>query len=111
VVTANVLERRPESWPDGKERCVVDLDRLREPVVVRSRRRGDRFRPLGMAGTRSVADVLAEAKTPRARRDRVPIVAAGDQVVWIVGHGVSEDAKVTEGTRRYLGLAAEGGAE
>ena len=111
VVTANVLECRPELWPDGKERCVVDLDRLAEPVVVRSRCRGDRFRPLGMAGTRSIADVLADAKTPRAQRERVPIVTAGDAVVWIVGHGVSEDAKVTERTRRYLGLAAEGGAE
>jgi len=111
VVTANVLERRPDSWPDGKERCVVDLDRLAEPIVVRSRHRGDRFHPLGMTGTRSVADVLADAKTPRAMRDRVPIVTAGDAVVWIVGHGISEDAKGTERTRRYLWLAAEGGAE
>jgi tRNA(Ile)-lysidine synthase len=102
---------RPRAWPDGKERCVVDLDRLDGPVIVRARRRGDRIRPLGMAGTRAVSDILAEAKILRAARDRVPVVAAGSRLVWIVGHGIADDVKVTETTRRFLWMSAEGGPE
>jgi tRNA(Ile)-lysidine synthase len=112
VVTVWEDRRAPVRWPDGRGTAVIDADALRGPLVVRPRRRGDRITPLGMTGSRSVADVLGEAKLSRAERDRVPIVAAGRDaadVVWIAGHRVSDTFKVRTGTKRYLWMAFEGG--
>ncbi len=99
----------PNAWPDGKTTCVVDADRLKDSLVLRSPRRGDRMTPLGMTGSRSVADIIGEAKITRGDRDRVPVVSAGDMIVWVVGHRLDDRAKVREGTTRHLWLRFEGG--
>jgi tRNA(Ile)-lysidine synthase len=56
------------------------------PLVVRSRRAGDRLRPWGGRGERKLQDVLVDAKVPRDERDRLAIVTAPDgTLLWVVG--------------------------
>lgn len=69
---------------------------------VRSRRPGDRFQPLGMAGTKKLQDFLVDAKVSRRSRDAVPLVCAGDDIIWIVGHRISERARVPPGCHHAL---------
>ncbi|MCA1833211.1 MAG: tRNA lysidine(34) synthetase TilS [Actinomycetota bacterium] len=110
---ATVWEQRetPTVWPDGKGTCVVDADTINAPLLIRTRRAGDRIAPLGTKGTKTVADLLTEEKVPRHQRDRVPLLVSGDgnDVVWVVGHRVSERHKVTGETQRYLWVSFEGG--
>ncbi len=101
---------KPASWPDGKSVCVIDEDALRGEPIVRPRRRGDRLVPLGMKGSKTVADLFSDEKVPRARRDLVPIVATQDDVVWVAGYRVADRFRVTARTRRYLWMSIEGGA-
>jgi tRNA(Ile)-lysidine synthase len=62
------------------------------PLVVRSRRPGDLFRPSGAAGRRKLQDYFVDHKIPRIERDRVPIVAdARGRIVWVVGGPVAAD--------------------
>ena len=42
------------------------------PLAVRSRRPGDRFRPLGAPGDRKLQDFLVDRKVPREERDSLP---------------------------------------
>jgi tRNA(Ile)-lysidine synthase len=57
---------------------------LHFPLVVRSRRPGDRIRLSG--GTKKVKKVLLESRIPPSERHRVPlIVDAEGQVLWIPG--------------------------
>jgi tRNA(Ile)-lysidine synthase len=63
---------------------------------VRNRQAGDRLRPLGAPGRRKVQDVLVDHKVPRHERDRVPIVVdASGQIVWVAGHAMAEECRVT----------------
>jgi tRNA(Ile)-lysidine synthase len=72
-------------------------------LFVRNRRRGDRLRPLGMAGTRKLQDYMVDRKVPRSERDRVPIVVdSRDRIVWVVGHTVAEDFRVTDPRQAVL---------
>ena len=57
----------PAAWPDGRERAVCDADLVVAPVVVRSGRPGERFRPLGRGGSKLVRDALAEAGVAASR--------------------------------------------
>jgi len=81
---------REEAPPAGRDIAIFDLTAITAPLRVRSRRPGDRIRPLGFGRTRKVQDLLTEARVPRAERDRVPIVVMGDEVIWVGGLRASE---------------------
>jgi tRNA(Ile)-lysidine synthase len=74
----------------------VSAPALRPPLRVRSRRAGDRFRPLGMGGAdKKLQDFLVDRKVPRETRDTLPLVVDGtDRIVWVVGHSIGEDFRV-----------------
>ncbi|MFW6107652.1 MAG: tRNA lysidine(34) synthetase TilS, partial [bacterium] len=80
----------------------VDYDRLSGRLVVRSRRDGDRFRPLGATGTKTVGEFLTDAKVPPDERARVLVVVSGEQPVWVVGHRIDDRVKVRDDTARAL---------
>lgn len=84
-----------------KENAFLDLDSLPGPLYLRSRRAGDRFKPLG-GGTKKLQDFLVDEKVPRRARDRVPLVVDGDEIVWVVGHRIADPFKVKDSTRRAL---------
>jgi len=82
----------------------LDADVTGEELRVRSRRPGDRFRPLGLGGEKKLQDFFVDARIPRAERDAVPLVCGKPGIVWVVGHRIDERARVTEATHRLLRL-------
>ncbi|MBL7648737.1 MAG: tRNA lysidine(34) synthetase TilS [Candidatus Hydrogenedentes bacterium] len=106
--------RRPDALPPGPlavychaGRQIFDGDALGDTFVIRRRSAGDRFRPLGMEGTRKLKDVFNDQGLTRPERDRQLVVESSGRIVWIPGHTVSRDAAVTEHTRRYVELCVE----
>lgn len=77
------------------------------PIEVRSRRPGDRIAPRGMAGRKTLQDLMVDRKVPREARDIVPVVADRDRVLWVVGLAASREAAVTSETREALLLTFE----
>jgi tRNA(Ile)-lysidine synthetase-like protein len=66
------------------------------PLIVRTRRPGDRLRPLGSPGSRKLKDVLIDRKIPRAQRDSVPVVVdAEGRIAWVAGLTIAEHCRVT----------------
>jgi tRNA(Ile)-lysidine synthase len=59
-------------------------------LVVRSRTKGDRMRPMGLGGTKKVQDILVDRKVPADERDHVPLVCDDAGILWIPGHCVDE---------------------
>lgn len=76
-------------------------------LVVRCRRPGDRLAPFGMRGSRKLQDLFVDAKIPVAERSRVPVVACGDEVVWVPGCRISRFHAVPEGCGAMVCLSAE----
>jgi tRNA(Ile)-lysidine synthase len=92
----------------GEMTAVLDAG-LVSGLAVRFRRPGDRFRPLGLVGHKSLQDFFVDRKVPRAERERTPLVVDGDdRVVWVAGHAVSEDFRVSERTRAVVILKLRG---
>jgi len=87
-------------------RELIDRDRIEEPLFIRSWRPGDRFRPLGMAGTKKLQDLFIDEKVPPRERERVPLLCDQRGIIWVVGLRLSEDYKVTEKTKRALLITA-----
>ncbi len=82
----------------------LDLDAVGPALTVRSRRPGDRLRPVGLGGEKKLQDLLVDAKVPREQRDAVPLVCASWGIAWVVGHRLDERAKAEANTRSVLHL-------
>jgi tRNA(Ile)-lysidine synthase len=94
-------------WPlTGRgDVAVLDAACVRGPLAVRSRRPGDVFRPLGLGGHKKLQDFFVDRKTRRAERDTVPlIVDRRGLIVWVSGHAVAEEARVTDSTEAVVVL-------
>jgi tRNA(Ile)-lysidine synthase len=82
--------------------AMLDADVLCNPLVMRRKRRGDMFHPLGMTGLKFLRDFFVDAKVPREERKGTPLIVAGSNIAWVVGHRVAEWAKITEHTSRIM---------
>ena len=88
----------------GRERAYLDADLLPGPLLIRPRRPGDRFVPLGAPGTRKVKSFLIDRKVPVDERGRIPLVLSGDRIAWVMDHEIDDRFKITDLTRRVLVL-------
>jgi len=94
------IATNPNPWT-----AYFDADALADPLRLRSRRRGDRFRPQGMGGhSVKLSAFLINLKVPGAWRDYVPLLVAGDEIVWVCGRRIGEGITVGPETRRVARL-------
>ncbi len=66
-------------------------------AALRVRRAGDWISPLGTDGSKSLSDYLTDRKIDQPLRDRLPVLAKGGEVLWVVGVGISNRAALREG--------------
>lgn len=74
----------------GADAAHLDPGALERRLVVRGWRDGDRIRPLGLGGSKSLQDLFTDGKVPRSLRRRLPVVTSRGEIVWIAGVAVSE---------------------
>lgn len=73
------------------------------PLHLRARQNGDRFRPLGMRGTKKLQDFFVDRKVPRERRDGVPLLVNHQgEILAVIGYVVSHPARVRADDERVL---------
>ncbi len=107
------VRERPAPLPENPAaycspaRQVFDVDAIEGGLCARFRRPGDRIHPLGMAGTKKLKDYLNDIGMPPADRDRQVLLTDAHRILWVVGHGASRDAAVTEATQRILEVEVE----
>jgi tRNA(Ile)-lysidine synthase len=100
IVSRSALPKRTES--KGETVAFLDWGKLKEPFRLRNRRPKDNFRPLGMHGTKSIADFLTDLKVPRHERDQVMLLTTKGKIAWILGYRISDEFKVTDKTKKVL---------
>jgi tRNA(Ile)-lysidine synthase len=86
--------------------AVLDPAALGGSVTVRAWRDGDRMRPLGLDGTKSLQDLFTDRKVPRSLRHVLPVVEAGKRIAWIAGVAVSEEFAAKPGASESAVLRA-----
>jgi tRNA(Ile)-lysidine synthase len=92
--------------PAGPDLATLDAEALGEKLEVRTWREGDRMRPLGMDGTKSLQDLFTDRGVPRSVRRHLPVVTAAGRVAWVAGVAVSEDFRLTADAREVAVLTA-----
>ena len=101
-VKAEVVDASLEMTDCSNYVAYFDFDLTGASLAVRNRRDGDRFRPLGMNGSKKLQDFMVDAKIPRALRDRIPLVCSEGQIIWVVGWRIDQRVRVTDATEHVL---------
>jgi tRNA(Ile)-lysidine synthase len=84
----------------------VTVSDLGPELIVRAWRDGDRMRPAGLGGSKSLQDLFTDRKVPRALRRTLPVIESDDEIVWVAGVAVGERFAATEGAPGAVGLSA-----
>jgi tRNA(Ile)-lysidine synthase len=76
---------RSEPAPERQERASLTAWFTPAALTLRSAEPGERLHPLGGTGRRLLVRCFQDARVPRRRRARWPVLAGPDGVVWIPG--------------------------
>ena len=63
---------------------------------------GDQIHPLGGPGTKSMQDYWVDKKIDQPFRKYMPLLCIGSRVIWAIGTGVGEEARVNPGDDAVL---------
>ena len=107
-----VLRFREIDWvaEGGETReigAVLDIARLRQPLVLRNWKPGDSMRPKGHQKAHPVARLLNENAVSRWEKQNWPVLVSGEKVVWVRGLAESEDFAARPETRRAVLISEE----
>lgn len=109
VIEATALEAgdcRIEKFKTEKTNFVewFDLEKLKLPLMVRSRKDGDRFWPLGLEAEKKIGKFLTAAKVPYHLRRKLLIIEDSEKIIWLWPFRICEQAKITDETQKVLQL-------
>ena len=86
-----------------------DYDIIKENVFVRNRRAGDRIAIDKEGNTQKLKSYFVNEKIPSDKRDKIPLIAEKERILWIVGYRQSKAYQVTEQTKTVLEITINGG--
>jgi len=110
IIEADIMDSVPTSELHAKNpyQAFLDYDKIAKPLIVRNRREGDAYSPLGLKGSKKLQDIFVDEKIDIDERDRIPVVEdATPKIVWVVGYRMAEEAKVTAKTKKVVKLSAK----
>jgi len=91
-----------EEIPGNPYAKIFDYDKIKDKLNIRSRKMGDRIQTVADGGSKRLKDYFIDEKIPKEERDSIPLLAEGQDILWVVGHRRSESAFVTDETKKVL---------
>jgi tRNA(Ile)-lysidine synthase len=109
LIQAAILEAdesRIEKFKTEKNNCIesFDWDKIKLPLMVRSRKAGDRFWPLGLEAEKKIGKFLTAAKIPHNLRRKLLVIEDSEKIIWLYPIRMGRQAKITDGTKKILKL-------
>ncbi|MBI1921055.1 MAG: tRNA lysidine(34) synthetase TilS [Geobacter sp.] len=93
----------PSDWQGiGSRTAFIDPSAAPFPWTVRTFRTGDRIRPMGVGGSKKVKDLFIDRKIPLDVRRRLPLLFAGEALLWVAGVVRGDAALVTKSSGEVL---------
>lgn len=104
-VTCSIVSRIAEA--ESLYTVYFDFDRIGANLLLRMRQQGDRLRLEGLGAHKKVKDIFIDNKIPREDRNKIPLLFADGELLWIVGVRKSAVGKYDHHTKRFLRCSFE----
>ncbi|MGC9329530.1 MAG: tRNA lysidine(34) synthetase TilS [Candidatus Hinthialibacter sp.] len=79
-----------------------DADKVRDPIIIRTRRDGDVIQPLGMDGVKKIKKIFQEKRVTIDDRCRIPLLCFDGDIAWAAGLCLSETYRIDDTTQNIL---------
>lgn len=90
----------------GEGALFVDLNKVSNKAVWRTRRLGDKFSKIG-TGSKKLNDYLTNKKIDSDVRDFIPLLATDDNVLVVLGDDICENVKIDSNTDEVVKITFE----
>ncbi len=81
-----IVEKIVDTDDNSNNVCRLNSEEISLPLIVRSRKFGDKIKVKGLNGSKKVKDIFIDKKIPLEKRDMWPIVVdSKGEIVWIPG--------------------------
>ncbi|MDG1045522.1 MAG: tRNA lysidine(34) synthetase TilS [Bacteroidia bacterium] len=89
--------KRINEWKysTNKKEEIIQIPPHMFPLTVRNWKRGDRFTPLGMKGSKLLSDFFIDQKINVFKKNKTPLLCSNDNVLWVLGYQISDLVKVS----------------
>ncbi len=75
--------------------CHIRRPQANESLWIRTRQPGDRIHMTGAEGHQKLQDIFTDKKVPSFERDRIPLLATEQELIWIPGLRIAKDWAVS----------------
>ena len=83
----------------------LDAESIGAQAILRTRRPGDFFFPLGLNGHhKKIRSFMIDEKIPREYRPYIPLLVSNNQISWVCGYRLDERVRLTSTTQQVLHL-------
>ena len=87
---------------------MIDCDKINSVLVLRTPEPEDFIVINESGGRKKLSRLFTDFKLDRAKRGNVPVVADGNEIVWVVGMRLSERYKITDSTETIMEISYSG---
>ena len=101
-----VHRKKEPEIPKNQYTKWFDYDKINVGLSIRYRKNGD-YLTLSGGGKKKLRRYMIDEKIPENERDRIPVLADGDHVLWVVGYRISDYYKITAVGEQASGIAKE----
>ena len=86
----------------AKNKVYLDVAKVGKKVYVRNKRSGDFFYPTGMEGKKTLKKFFSDLKISETERNKWPILANDNEVIWVIGKRLSRKFLKDESTKEVI---------
>lgn len=106
-ITLHIYPRTADFKPSkDSHRITLDASKAKFPLTYRLVKRGDRFSPFGMKGTKLVSDYLTDRKRNFLEKASQHVITDKQgEIIWLVGERTSEKCKIDVNTKEILDIS------
>ncbi len=96
----------------AKYELYLDAEKLAgKKLIIRSRKAGDAFYPVGMEGKKTIQDFFVDNKVPRFLRDSIPLLVADEDIIWVAGMRADKRYLASVGDKNALRVIYDRGTK
>lgn len=110
-VTCRILEKNPLSEgidiPQKTYTKWFDYDIIKKCLHIRTRQSGDWITVDGAGHRQKLKSWFVNEKIPYKHREEIPLIAEGNQIVWILGYRMGSAYRISSETKRILQIDVE----